>query len=95
MLYLFAVIYGFAHGGFFAVMSPLVAELFGTVSHGVNFGMVLFLSQIGGAIGPVITGRIFDVAHSYQLAFLILIAASVWGTYSEHHTNQARFSLNK
>ncbi len=77
MLYLFAVIYGFAHGGFFAVMSPLVAELFGTMSHGANFGMVLFLGQCGGAIGPVITGRIFDVTHSYQLAFLILIVASV------------------
>lgn len=77
MLYLFAVIYGFAHGGFFAVMSPLVAELFGTKSHGVNFGMVLFLGQIGGALGPVVTGRIFDVTHSYQLAFLISIAASV------------------
>lgn len=77
MLYLFAVVYGFAHGGFFAVMSPLVAELFGTMSHGVNLGMVLFLGQIGGAIGPVVTGRIFDVARSYQLAFLILIAASV------------------
>lgn len=77
MLYLFAVVYGFAHGGFFAVMSPLVAELFGTVSHGTNLGMVLFLGQIGGAIGPVVTGRIYDVTGSYQLAFLILIAVSV------------------
>ena len=77
MLYLFAVVYGFAHGGFFAIMSPLVAELFGTTSHGVNLGMVLFLGQIGGSMGPVVTGLIFDVTHSYQLAFLILIAASL------------------
>lgn len=77
MLYLFALVYGFAHGGFFAIMSPLVAELFGTTSHGVNLGMVLFLGHIGGAIGPVITGRIFDVTHSYQSAFVILIAVSL------------------
>ncbi|MDO8687086.1 MAG: MFS transporter [Dehalococcoidales bacterium] len=77
MLYLFAIVYGFAHGGFFAIMSPLVAELFGTTSHGVNLGMVLFLGHIGGALGPVVTGRIFDVAQSYQLAFAILIAAGV------------------
>ncbi|MFC1988388.1 MFS transporter [Chloroflexota bacterium] len=77
MLYLFAVVYGFAHGGFFTVMSPLVAELFGTISHGTNFGMVLFLGQIGGAIGPVVTGYIYDVTQSYQLAFLVLLAASV------------------
>ncbi|MFC1984360.1 MFS transporter [Chloroflexota bacterium] len=77
MLYLFGVIYGFAHGGFFSVLSPLVAELFGTMSHGMNLGMVYSLGQIGGAIGPVITGRIFDISHSYQLAFLILLVAGV------------------
>ncbi|MFH0768995.1 MAG: MFS transporter [Chloroflexota bacterium] len=77
MLYLFAMVYGFAHGGFFAIMSPLIAEFFGTMSHGTNLGMFFFLGGIGGAIGPVVTGRIFDVAHSYQLAFIILIAASV------------------
>lgn len=77
MLYLFAVVYGFAHGGFFAVISPLVAELFGTMSHGVNLGMVFFLQGVGGAMGPVVTGRIFDVTHSYQWAFIILIVASV------------------
>ena len=77
MFYLFAVIYGFAHGGFFAIMSPIVSELFGTASHGVTFGMILFLGQIGGAVGPVITGRLFDVNGSYDSAFIILIIASI------------------
>ncbi len=79
MLYLFAIVYGFAHGGFFAVISPLVAELFGTLSIGVNLGMLQFLGGIGGTIGPLVAGRIFDVTHSYQLAFLILIMVSVGG----------------
>ena len=78
-LYLLAAIYGFAHGGFFALVSPLIAELFGTRSHGVIFGMVLFIGQIGGAIGSTVTGRIFDVTHSYQIAFLLLIILSVIG----------------
>ncbi len=76
-LYLFAAIYGFAHGGLFTVESPLIAELFGTASHGANYGMVIFLGQIGGAVGPVVTGRIFDTTESYQLAFLILIVVSI------------------
>jgi MFS family permease len=79
-LYLFAAIYGFAHGGVFALISPLVAELFGTKSHGTIFGMVLFISQIGGTIGPVTTGRIFDLTLSYQIAFLILLIASILGS---------------
>jgi len=78
-LYLFATVYGFAHGGFFALVSPLVAELFGTRSHGVIFGTVLCAGQIGGAIGSTVTGRIFDVTDSYQLAFLVLIILGVTG----------------
>jgi MFS family permease len=76
MFYVFAAIYGFAHGGFFAVVSPLAAELFGIKSHGANLGMLLFLGQAGGALGPIVTGRIFDLQHSYHLAFLILIGAA-------------------
>lgn len=74
MLFLFAVIYGFAHGGFFTVMSPTVAELFGTGSHGLLFGLVLFSGTLGGSIGPLLTGHIFDVAGSYRVAFLVLTA---------------------
>jgi MFS family permease len=79
MLYLFTIVYGFAHGGFFALTSPLVAELFGTKSHGVIFGIVLFFGTLGGAIGPTVTGRLFDVMGDYQIAFLILVAVSFTG----------------
>jgi len=77
MLYLFAAIYGFAHGGFFALVSPLVAELFGLSSHGANLGAISFSGAIGGAIGPPLAGYIFDVTGSYQLAFLLCAAFSI------------------
>ena len=48
-------------------------------SHGVVLGMVIFTGMIGGAVGPVLSGRIFDVANSYQLAFLILLVLSIIG----------------
>ena len=79
MLYLFAIIYGFAHGGFFALISPLVAELFGLRSHGVIFGTALFSGTIGGATGQVLAGRIFDVTGSYQLGFLVCALLAVAG----------------
>jgi MFS family permease len=77
MLYLFAVIYGLAHGGFFTVVSPIVAELFGIGSHGVLFGIVVFSGTVGGSIGPVVAGHIFDMVSSYQLVFLILVGVGV------------------
>jgi MFS family permease len=79
MLYLFAVIYGFAHGGLFTVMSPMVAELFGTGSHGLLFGIVLFGGTLGGALGPLMAGHLFDLTGNYRLVFLILTALALVG----------------
>lgn len=78
-LYLFAVVYGFAHGGFFALISPLTAELFGVRSHGTLFGIATFFGMCGGAVGPLVAGRIFDVTGNYQLAFLLIIGLGVVG----------------
>jgi MFS family permease len=79
MLFFFAVVYGFAHGGLFTVVSPTVAELFGTGSHGVLFGIVLFSGNIGGAISPILAGRIFDVMGSYRIVFLALTVVAAIG----------------
>lgn len=79
MLFFFAAIYGFAHGGLFTVMSPTVAELFGTGSHGLLFGLVLFSGDLGGALGPLLAGRLFDLTGNYQLVFLIMTTVAVFG----------------
>jgi len=79
MLFGFAILYGFAHGGLFTVISPTVAELFGTGSHGALFGLIWFCGTLGGSIGPWLTGYLFDTTGSYQMAFLILIAFGLMG----------------
>ena len=79
ILFLFAIIYGFAHGGLFTVMSPTIAELFGTGSHGTLFGLILFSGTIGGSVGPWLTGYVFDTTGSYQIAFIILIVLAMTG----------------
>jgi len=72
-------IYGFAHGGFFTVMSPTVAEYFGLQAHGAIFGLVLFFGTIGGAAGPILAGRVFDLMDSYDLAFSALAVLAALG----------------
>jgi MFS family permease len=69
MLYLFAVIYGAAHGGFFTTISPIVAEFFGIRAHGVLFGIIAFCGTVGGSLGPILAGYIFDVTVHYHPAF--------------------------
>ena len=77
MLFLFAVIYGFAHGGFYTVLSPTVAELFGMRAHGAIFGFIYFWGTIGGALGPVVAGGVFDAYQSYEKAFALLLGLSL------------------
>jgi len=79
MLYLFAIVMGFAFGGVATLESPLVAELFGIRSHGLILGVCSFCVTIGSTSGPFIAGYIFDVNVSYQLAFIILAIAAVIG----------------
>jgi MFS family permease len=79
MIYLFAVIYGIAHGGLFTTFSPIVAELFGIKSHGAIFGIAMFSGTFGGAVGPFLAGYIFDVTGGYGLAIWICILMSTLG----------------
>ena len=76
MLYLFGGVYGLAHGGFFTAISTIVAEVFGIAAHGAIFGIVVFSGTAGGAIGPVIAGKMFDVSGSYEQVFTMITVVS-------------------
>ncbi len=78
-LILFAIIYGFCHGGFFALISPTVAEFFGTRSHGLILGIVIFSGCVGSSLGPLVVGYIFDTRASYRVAFLLLLSLAITG----------------
>jgi predicted MFS family arabinose efflux permease len=69
--YLFSMAFGFAYGGMQVLFSPLVAELFGTRSHGVILATGALVGSIGAAIGPIVAGYIFDSLGSYTIAFII------------------------
>jgi len=79
MLYLFAVVFGIALGGLAASESPLVAGLFGLSSHGLIFAVIGLGFTSGATIGPFLTGYIFDLTGSYQVAFLVCATLAVVG----------------
>jgi MFS family permease len=78
MLYVFACVYGLAYGGFLTAISPLVAEFLGTRAHGVLFGITAYFGTIGGSLGPILAGYLFDTSGSYRPAFwlITLLAAA-------------------
>ena len=79
MLFWIAGIFGFAFGGCAVSHSPLVAELFGLRSHGLIFGVFGISVGVGSAIGPLLTGYLFDMNKTYQVAFLVCAAISFSG----------------
>jgi len=69
-LFLVVSLYGFAHGGLFTLVSPVVAEYFGMWAHGLIFGIIVFFGTIGGFIGPILSGWVYDLLGSYQPTFI-------------------------
>jgi len=77
MLFLFAVVFGFAFGGLLVQISLIIAASFGLTSHGAIFGVISFGLIVGGALGPFIVGYLSDVTASCQPGFLACAVASI------------------
>jgi MFS family permease len=75
--YVFAIIYGFGWGIVVTSRGLITADLFGLRSYGVIVGIILFLYTLGGTLGPVIAGYIFDVSQHYQIAFILITGLCV------------------
>lgn len=79
MVWIFVMVFGFGMGGAITLRPMIVGETFGTRSFGAIFGLMMFFATVGGAIGPLLAGMIYDSTRSYQLAILIFSAFYVLG----------------
>jgi MFS family permease len=77
MFFIFGVIFGFGQGGLATMESPIVAHIYGIRAHGAILGLVFFIDTFGGALGPFLTGYIFDTTHFYSPAFIACIILNV------------------
>jgi OFA family oxalate/formate antiporter-like MFS transporter len=71
MLYLFAAVFGFAYGGCVPLLPVIAGEIFKLKAIGAIVGVQMLGVAIGGAIGPILGGYVFDVTGSYYLAFMV------------------------
>jgi MFS family permease len=77
LLYLMILSQGLLGYGLTSVVGAIPAEIFEGRHYGSIFGSLMLAAIAGGAIGPWITGALYDVTGSYTLAFWIAIGASV------------------
>jgi MFS family permease len=72
------VVLGGAVGGAAPVLFPmLTVECFGLKRYGTLTGLTAIFNTIGFAIGPIFSGRIFDVTGSYRSAFWTFVAMAM------------------
>jgi len=74
MLLLFAILFGIAYGEILCMMPLLPAELFGLKNHGAIMGIITCASTIGGGLGPVAAGSLFDKTGNYHAAWVMCFA---------------------
>jgi MFS family permease len=80
-LYFYAIIFGFGYGSLAPMMPILTADRFGRHIMGSVYGLLTFLIGMGGAVGPILGGVIFDALGSYarvwQLNMIMLAVAAI------------------
>ena len=69
---IFLMVFSPAWGGYIAVRPALQADYFGVRAFGAIQGLLYFMATIGGIIGPVFAGAVYDAGQSYRPAFVIL-----------------------
>ena len=70
-LYLFSTLFGFGYGGTGPQLPVVTAKFFGISSLGAIFGVLILSGQIGGILGPILAGVIYDFSHDYFYGFLL------------------------
>jgi MFS family permease len=70
-IWLYAGIFGLGIGSWLPAMSLTVSNIFGMASYGVIFGMMNLIFGVGGSLGPVVAGMIYDTNQNYFWAFIM------------------------
>jgi MFS family permease len=76
----FVILFGFGWGSNNTLRTAMLREYFGRSRFGSIFGFMMGISALGGFIGPLFAGWVYDTWASYQIAWLtlaILVFASV------------------
>jgi sugar phosphate permease len=77
LLYVMVLSQGALGYGFTAMMGPIVAEIYEGPHFGSIFRLVMVSLIAGGAVGPFVTGLLYDLEGNYDTAFALSIALSI------------------
>jgi len=70
-LFLASVLIGFNYGANLSLFPSATKDYFGLKNFGVNYGFVFTAWGVGGILGPMLSGQIFDADKNFNSAYLI------------------------
>ena len=71
LLFLFLVLFSSGSGGSMVLRGAILREYFGRDSLGKILGITMGFASIGGIIGPILAGWVFDTLGSYHLIWFV------------------------
>ncbi|MBN2187487.1 MAG: MFS transporter [Dehalococcoidia bacterium] len=73
----FLILLGTGYGGNNAMRPSLVREYFGRTNFGTVFGLIMGVNLLGGLVGPVLAGWVFDNRGNYDGIWFIFAGLAV------------------
>jgi len=96
-LWIFAAVIGFTFMAPVPLTTSLTADIYGLRALGAITGVSYLFRQIGGTVGILLTGYLFDVTGSYTLPFAVagflLLPAALTAFLVNERKNSARYQL--
>lgn len=88
----FALVFGFAMGADYMLIPLVTVECFGLRALGKLLALIIMGYSLGQWVAPWLAGRLFDVTHSYNLAWGIMAGAGILGGLTIYAVSPGRNS---
>jgi MFS family permease len=78
-LSLFALVFGFSMGADYMLIPLVASDNFGTTALGKILALIIMGYSIGQWAGPWLVGKLFDMRHSYDVAWKMIAVLAIIG----------------
>lgn len=69
-LFIASILIGFNYGANLSVFPSVAKDYFGLKNFGLNYGLIFTAWGVGGILGPILSGWIYDHSHNFHNAYL-------------------------
>ena len=90
LLYAMVLAQGFLGYAYTSVLGPIVSEIFEGPHFGTIFGTVMLTAVAGGAVGPWVTGLLYDYTGNYDVAWWLALGACAISRPGDLHRGAAQ-----